>query len=86
MTDRPDIEEVLGRVRRFEGELSSIGVSVKVDVRGLDADTHEYGAHGVETCALCAAYERGFGEGRRKGFREQADRFEGAMNRLLDRT
>ena len=60
--------------------------SVKVDVRGLDAETHQYGAHDVETCALCAAYKRGFGEGRRKGFREQSDRFKGAMNRLLDRT
>ena len=62
MTIRPDFEEVLGRVRRFEEELSTIGVSVEVDVGGLDADTHEYGAHGVETCTLCAAYERGFGE------------------------
>ena len=46
MTDRPDIEDVLGRVRRFEEKLSSIGVSVKVDVRGLDAKGHEYGTHG----------------------------------------
>ena len=86
MTDRPDIEDVLGRVRRFEEELSSIGVSVNVDVRGLDADTHEYGAHDAGICALCAAYERGFGEGRSKGSREQSDRFEASMNRLLDRT
>ena len=75
MTNRPDVEEVLGRVRRFEEELSSIGVSVKVDVRGLDSDTDEYGAHGVGTCALCAAYERGLGGGRRKGSREQSERF-----------
>ena len=44
---RPGIEEGLGRVPRFEEELSSI--SVKVDVRGLDSDTDEYGAHGVGT-------------------------------------
>ena len=86
MTDRPDIEEGLGRVRRFEEELCSIGVSVKVDVRGLNADNHEYGAHDVRTCALCAAYERGFEEGRRKGSREQTDLFEASMDRLLDRT
>ena len=84
MTNRPDVEEVLGRVRRFEEELSSI--SVKVDVRGLDSDTDEYGAHGVGSWALCAAYERGLGGGRRKGSREQSERFQGAMNRLLDRT
>ena len=72
-------------MRRFEEELISIGVSVKVDVRGLDFDTDEYGAHGVETCALCAAYERGLGEGRRKRAREQADRFECVMNGLPDR-
>ena len=85
MTDRPDIEDVLGRVRRFEEELRSIGVSVKVDVRGLDADTHEYGVHDSGTCALCAACEREFGEGRSTGSREQSDRFEATMNRLLDR-
>ena len=45
MTDRPDIEDVLGRVRRSEEKLSSIGVSVRVDVRGLDAKGHEYGIH-----------------------------------------
>lgn len=66
MTGRPDFEEVLGRVRRFEEDLSSIGVQVKVDVRGLDAEGHEYGSHEFETCALCSAYERGLAEGRRK--------------------
>ena len=86
MTDRADIEDVLGRVRRFEKELSSIGVNVKVDVRGLDADTHEHGVHDSGTCALCAAYERGFGEGRSRGSRERSDRFEALMNRLLDRS
>ena len=60
-------------------------MSVKVDVRGLDADTHEYGDHDTGICALCAAYERGFGEGRSTGSREQSDRFEASMNRLLDR-
>ena len=67
MTNRPDIEDVLGRVRRFEEELSSIGVSVKVDVRGPDVNTHEYGAHDTGTCALCAAHEMGFAGGRSKG-------------------
>ena len=86
MTDRADIEDVLGRVRRFEEELSSIGVNVKVDVRGLDADTHEYGVHDSGTCALCAAHERGFGEGRSRGSRERSAQFEASMNRLLDRS
>ena len=83
MTDRPDIEDALGRVRRSEEGLSSIGVSVRVDVRGLDAEGHEYGTHELATCALCSAYERGFAEGRRKRAAEQSERFEGAMDRLL---
>ena len=83
MTNRPEFEEVLGRVRRFEDDLSSIGVSVRVDVRGLDAEGHEYGTHELATCALCSAYERGFAEGRRKRAAEQSERFEGAMDRLL---
>lgn len=86
MTNRPGIEEVLGRVRRFEEDLNFIGVSVKVDVQGLDIGSHEYGSHEVDACVLCAAYERGFAEGQRKGASEQSDRFEGAMNRLLDRS
>ena len=86
MTNRSEIEEVLGRVRRFEEDLNSIGVSVKVDIRGLDVASHEYGSHETETCVLCAAYEMGFADGRSKCAREQSDRFEGAMNRLLDRS
>ena len=83
MTNRPEFEEVLGRVRRFEDDLSSIGVSVRVDVRGLDAEGHEYGTHELATCALCSAYERGFAGGRRKRAAEQSERFEGAVDRLL---
>ena len=86
MTNREYAQEVLRRVRQFEEELKSIGVSVKVDVRGLDAAGHEYEAHEVETCVLCAVYERGIAEGQRKGASDQSDRFEGAMNRVLDRT
>ena len=69
MTNGPRVEELLGRVRRFEEELSSIGVSVKVDVRGLDADTHEYGAHDVETCAPHMRGDWGKAEGRDSGSR-----------------
>ena len=86
MTNRSGVEEVLGRVRRFEEDLNSIGVRVKVDIRGLDATSHEYGSHETGTCVLCAAYEKGFVDGRSRGAREQSDRFEGAMTRLLDRT
>ena len=86
MTNRSEIEEVLGRVRRFEEDLNTIGVSIKVDVRGLDIAGHEYGSHETETCVLCAAYEKGFADGRSRGTRDQSDRFEGAMTRLLDRS
>ena len=84
MTNRSVVEEVLGRVRRFEEDLSSIGVSV--DVRGLDVAGRQYGSHETATCVLCAAYEKGFADGRSRGARESTDRFEGAMNRLLDRS
>ena len=83
MTNRPGIEDVVGRVRRFEEDLKSIGVSVKVDIHGLDVASHEYGSHETGTCVLCAAYERGFAEGRHKGASERTDRFEGTMNKLL---
>lgn len=67
MTSRQGVEEVLGRVRKFEEELRSLGVKVKVDVRGLDVDSHEYGSHEIIACALCAAYDRGLEEDRRRG-------------------
>ena len=86
MTNRQGVEEALGRVRKFENELRSIGVKVEVDVRGVDADSHEYGSHDTADCVLCAAYDKGFEEGQRKGSREQTERFEGALNRMLDRS
>ena len=69
MASRPDFEELLDRVRRFEEDLISIGVSVKVDVRGLDAEGHEYGAHEAATCVLCSASERGLSKDAGRGSR-----------------
>lgn len=71
MTNRPGIEEVLRRVKRFEDDLKSIGVSVRVDVQDLDVDSHECESHETETCVLCAAYERGLADGRIKGARSR---------------
>ena len=86
MTNGRGVEEALGRVRKFEDELRSIGVKIEVDVRGVNAESHEYGSHEIVACALCAAYDRGFEEGGRKGSREQTERFQGALNRMLDRS
>ena len=85
MMHTQNIEEVLERVRRLEVELHSIGVNVNVEVRGLDVDNHNYEAHEVESCVLCAAFAKGLEQGQRKGYREQTGRFEGTLNRLLDR-
>ena len=83
MTNRSEVEEVLGRVRRFEEDLNSIGV--RADVRGLDVAGRQHGSHETATCVLCAGYEKGFADGRSRDTRKQSDRLEGAMNRLLDR-
>ena len=85
MTNRQGFEDVLKRVQRFEQDLKFIGVDVKVDIREIDVDSHQYGSHEARACVLCAAYKRGFADGRYKGASERTARFEGAMNRLLDR-
>ena len=46
--DRQDVEDVMGRARQFEEELSSIGVSVKVDVRGLEPILMSTGLMGLQ--------------------------------------
>lgn len=86
MANGQGIADVLGRVRRFEEELRSMGVSVKVSVRRLNADGHEYGSHEADVCAGCASYAMGFEVGRREGDREQTERPDGSLNGTLDRS
>ena len=62
MTNNLRVLDMLGRLQAFEDDLKAIGVSVNVDVSGLDVDAHEYGSREAEACVLCAAYERSFAD------------------------